>query len=178
MGRPLSDYMSTMSEYPEYSLVAVAPGNQIEGYITAINVGEGLEKHCEIKEMHYLRGDMAEMLLKTVEETADNMHNVYYLEVDLHSDNQKYLELFNKVGYTCSKEYYDVIRGDLSSRNTCPVEACISWQKLQQPVLASKTGLSVPSSTSPSDVITDGDMHIHLNSDSGIQKYMINSTSK
>ncbi|KAI3932155.1 hypothetical protein MKW92_000291 [Papaver armeniacum] len=115
MGRPLSDYMSTMSEYPEYSLVAVAPGNQIEGYITAINVGEGLEKHCEIKEMHYLRGDMAEMLLKTVEETADNMHNVY-LEVDLHSDNQKYLELFNKIGYTCNKEYYDVIHGELVNK--------------------------------------------------------------
>ncbi|XP_026458523.1 N-alpha-acetyltransferase 20-like [Papaver somniferum] len=116
MSRPLSDYMSTMSEYPEYSLVAVAPGNQIEGYITAINVGEGLEKHCEIKEMHYLRGDMAEMLLKTVEETADNMHNVYYLEVDLQSDNEKYLTLFKKIGYTCSKEYYDVIHGELVNK--------------------------------------------------------------
>ncbi|KAI3863822.1 hypothetical protein MKW98_031414 [Papaver atlanticum] len=141
MGRPLSDYMSTMSEYPENSLVAVAPGNQIEGYITAINAGEGLEKHCEIKEMYFLRGDMAEILLKTVEETADNMHNVYYLEVDLHSDNQKYLELFKKIGYTCSKEYYDVIRGELVNKTVLKKDLSGGGLHLLAETAATSTGI-------------------------------------
>ncbi|KAI3881583.1 hypothetical protein MKX03_012555 [Papaver bracteatum] len=119
---PLSDYMMNMAECSYYCLVSVAPGNRIKGYITAFNQGKGKEKHCEISEMSYCYprediGHTVGMLVKTLDEAADKMHDTNYLEVDMPSDSC-YLKLFNKIGYACNKEYFDVVDGELINMTT------------------------------------------------------------
>ncbi|XP_026460384.1 uncharacterized protein LOC113361326 isoform X1 [Papaver somniferum] len=121
------------------------------------------------------------MLLKAVEERAEkNRRKVFYVEVDVLSENQKYVELHKQMGYTCHKEYFDIIEGEMYSGNICQVETCISkqncssnmtslvQQKLQQSV-ASKTGLLEPSCASHSNEICVNNTHTRLISDSGTQ---------
>ncbi|KAI3917760.1 hypothetical protein MKW98_021522 [Papaver atlanticum] len=119
---PLSHYMLNMAECPNYCLVAVAPGNRIKGYFTALSEGKGKEKRCEISEMNYCYpreniGHTAEMLVKTLDETADKMHHVNYLEVDVPSDSC-YLKMFKNIGYACNKEYFDVVDRELINMTT------------------------------------------------------------
>ncbi|KAI3892462.1 hypothetical protein MKX03_012680 [Papaver bracteatum] len=119
---PLSHYMVNMAECRIYCLVSVAPGNRIKGYITALNEGKGKEKRCELSEMNYCYltediGHTAEMLVKTLDEAADKMHHVNYLEMDMRSDSC-YLKSFNKIGYACNKEYFDVVDGELINMTT------------------------------------------------------------
>ncbi|KAI3892268.1 hypothetical protein MKX03_030670 [Papaver bracteatum] len=111
---PLRDLMSIMTEFPEYSLVCVSPGNRITGFIAAYNAGEGAERHCAINEVHYLRAEMFLMLMKAIEERAEE-HKVFYVEVDLLSE---YDEVFFEMGYTRHKEYYDLIVGELVNKSS------------------------------------------------------------
>ncbi|KAI3934400.1 hypothetical protein MKW92_026651 [Papaver armeniacum] len=89
---PLRDLMSIMTEFPEYSVVCVSPGNQITGFIAVYNA-EGAERHCAINETHYLRAEMFLMLMKAIEERVED-HKVFYLEVVSLSD---YDEVFFEV---------------------------------------------------------------------------------
>ncbi|KAI3895013.1 hypothetical protein MKW92_036800 [Papaver armeniacum] len=90
---PLRDLMSIMTEFPEYSLVCVSPGNRITSFIAVYNAGEGAERHCAINETHYLREEMFLMLMKAIEERAED-RKVFYLEVVSLSD---YDEVFFEV---------------------------------------------------------------------------------
>ncbi|RZC67430.1 hypothetical protein C5167_011109 [Papaver somniferum] len=93
---PLRDLMSIMTEFPEYSLVCVSPGNRITGFISAYNTGEGAERHCAINEIHYLRAEMFLMLMKAIEERAEE----------------------HKMEYTRHREYFDVIGGELVNKSS------------------------------------------------------------
>ncbi|KAI3927014.1 hypothetical protein MKW92_052119 [Papaver armeniacum] len=108
---PLRDLMSIMTEFPEYSLVCVSPGNRITGFIAAYNTGEGAERHCAINEIHYLRAEMFLMLMKAIE--GEGLRSKFYLLILL-SD---YDEVFFGMGYTRHREYFDVIGGELVNKS-------------------------------------------------------------
>ncbi|RZC81700.1 hypothetical protein C5167_044274 [Papaver somniferum] len=121
---PLSHYMVNMAEFSNNCLVAVAPGNQIKGYITALNEGKGKEKRCEISEMNYCYptediGHTAEILVKTLDEAADKMHHVNYLEIDMPSDSC-YLKMFKNLSASLNHNFdqflhaLDALRKNLS----------------------------------------------------------------
>ncbi|KAI3866832.1 hypothetical protein MKX03_006722 [Papaver bracteatum] len=114
---PLRDFMLFMAKFPEYSLVCVSPGNRIKGFIAGYNTGKGVDRHCEINDLRFRDTDIIRMLLKAVEERAEkNPRKVFYVEVDVISDNQKYVELQKEMGYTCHKEYFDIIEGEMVNK--------------------------------------------------------------
>ncbi|KAI3886855.1 hypothetical protein MKW98_017207 [Papaver atlanticum] len=88
---------------PDYALVAVSPGNRILGFITARIQGEGTERICDITEIFYRDAglpEISDMLIQTIVEKADKLGKVYFVEADVPLNNQKFLNLFEKHGFT------------------------------------------------------------------------------
>lgn len=125
---PLSHYMVNMAEFSNNCLVAVAPGNQIKGYITALNEGKGKEKRCEISEMNYCYptediGHTAEILVKTLDEAADKILDMLAIRNILMSLMESYK--------------YDITQEKLVRRRLASLSRSCSN------LAASKTGLSI-----------------------------------
>ncbi|XP_026427309.1 N-terminal acetyltransferase B complex catalytic subunit NAA20-like [Papaver somniferum] len=114
---PLRELMLIMAKFPEYSLVCVSPGNRIKGFIAGYNTGKGVDRDCEINDLRFRDTDIIWMLLKAVEERAEkNPRKVFFVEVDVLSENQKLVELHKQMGYTCHKEYFDIIEGEMVNK--------------------------------------------------------------
>ncbi|MCL7029663.1 hypothetical protein MKW94_004822 [Papaver nudicaule] len=110
---PGSEFVSLMMVHPEYFLVTLGPGDRITGFVCAFNTGEGIERHCQGHTMRGLREELIESLLKALEETADKIHKVFFLEFNVPREYRQFLDLYKKMGYTCIDEYFDVVDGEL-----------------------------------------------------------------
>ncbi|KAI3892816.1 hypothetical protein MKW92_019954 [Papaver armeniacum] len=95
---PLRDLMSIMTEFPSTLLFVYLTAIELLVLFLCIMRGEGAERHCAINETHYEREEMFLMLMKAIEERAEeivtNNRKVFYLEVVSLSD---YDEVFFEV---------------------------------------------------------------------------------
>ncbi|MCL7046252.1 hypothetical protein MKW94_006322, partial [Papaver nudicaule] len=93
----LESYMYYASIYPHYALVALSPGDRIKGYSASRIINEkGYQKYCEITKMSCLGDELAEVFAKAIEEKAEKIDKVYYLEADVRSIKEKDLNLSRK----------------------------------------------------------------------------------
>ncbi|KAI3840953.1 hypothetical protein MKW92_031356 [Papaver armeniacum] len=89
---------------PEYALVAVSPSNRIMGFITACIQRQ--KRICVIAGIFGVAGlsETGDMLIQALMEKAEQLGEVDFVVADVSSNNQRFVNFFEKHGFTWDDE--------------------------------------------------------------------------
>ncbi|KAI3866837.1 hypothetical protein MKX03_006727 [Papaver bracteatum] len=138
-----------ISRNPDYALVAVSPSNRILGFITARIQGEV----CVITGIFYGAGypEIGDMLIQTIMEKAHNLGEVGFVEADVPSNNQRFLNFFGKHGLTWDGKQPEGSTKKLRKglqQNTLLEARDDSWSEATADRTEESSGISMTQSTS------------------------------
>lgn len=141
-------YLQYLAKWPEYCLVAEAPGQQCMGYILgkAEGVNEGWHGHVTAVTVapEFRRQRLAAKLMNCLEDITTRMHDGYYVDLFVRASNKTAIQMYTKFGYTLyrrvlgyysgEEDAYDLRKAmprDVSQKSVIPLDRPVYPHELE-----------------------------------------------
>eukprot|EP00271_Cylindrocystis_brebissonii_P015914 TRINITY_DN38994_c0_g1_i1.p1 TRINITY_DN38994_c0_g1~~TRINITY_DN38994_c0_g1_i1.p1 ORF type:complete len:175 (+),score=33.91 TRINITY_DN38994_c0_g1_i1:328-852(+) len=129
-------YLNYLARWPEYFLVAEAPGERIMGYIMGKVEGDGDQWHGHVTAVtvapEYRRQQLAAKLMDILEEISDKTYNAYFVDLFVRVSNLAAVKMYEKFGYTV---YRRVLRYYSGEEDAFDMRKALPRDKLKKSVI-------------------------------------------
>lgn len=97
-------YLTYLARWPEFCQVAEGPGSQAMAYILGKAEGEEELWHGHVTAVtvapDYRRQNLAQKLMRVLEETSEKVHNCYFVDLFVRRSNSVAINMYRKFGYS------------------------------------------------------------------------------
>ena len=120
-------YQQYLATWPEYCVVAEAPGARLMGYILGKAEGKGPQWHGHVTAVtvapNYRRMRLAEKLMLVLEDVTAKVHDAYFVDLFVRVSNAVAIEMYTKFGYSVYRrvlQYYSGKEDAFDMRKAMP----------------------------------------------------------
>lgn len=109
-------YLQYLARWPEYCLMAEAPGRQAMGYILGKAEGEGTSWHGHVTAVtvapDFRKQGLARRLMCLLEEITEKVHDAYFIDLFVRVSNQVAIKMYEGFGYSVYRRVLGYYSGD------------------------------------------------------------------
>ncbi|CAG9462903.1 unnamed protein product [Pedinophyceae sp. YPF-701] len=144
----LQFYLQYLAQWPEYCVMAEGPGGRSMGYILGKVEGSGRLWHGHVTAVtvapEYRRMGLAQRLMKSLEDTTEDVHDGYFVDLFVRKSNLVAIRMYEKFGYSIyrriigyysgEEDAYDMrkaMRRDVEKLSVVPLDRPVRPEELE-----------------------------------------------